>query len=75
MEQGYNRTVTACFVGYVVQAIVNNFFPLLFLTFQSTYGISWEKITLLVTINFGTQLLIDVRILMWEFWRRSFFLR
>ena len=56
----YNKTVQACFIGYIVQAIVNNFVPLLFLTFQSTYGISLQKITLLVTFNFGIQLLIDL---------------
>ena len=56
----YKKTMVAGFVGYVVQAIVNNFVPLLFLTFQSSYGISLEKITLLVTFNFGVQLLVDV---------------
>ncbi len=56
----YKRTLTACFIGYVVQAIVNNFAPLLFLTFQSTYGIPLSRITLLVTINFSLQLLIDL---------------
>ena len=60
MEKSYNKTVVACFVGYIVQAIVNNFVPLLFLTFQGTYGISLEKITLLVTFNFGLQLIIDL---------------
>ncbi len=56
----YNGTITACFVGYIVQAICNNFAPLLFLTFQRSYGISLSKITLLVTINFGVQLLVDL---------------
>ena len=60
MKNHYNRTVTACFVGYIVQAIVNNFAPLLFLTFQRTYGIPLSKITLLVTLNFGVQLLVDL---------------
>lgn len=55
----YRRTVRACFVGYVVQAIVNNFAPLLFLTFQSQYGIPLSKITLLITVNFGLQLTVD----------------
>ena len=59
-EKNYNRTVTACFVGYVVQAIVNNFVPLLFLTFQRSYAIPLSRITLLVTINFGVQLLVDL---------------
>ena len=55
----YRRTVRACFVGYVVQAIVNNFAPLLFLTFQSQYRIPLSKITLLITVNFGLQLTVD----------------
>ena len=60
MEQKYNSTIYACFIGYIVQAIVNNFVPLLFLTFHSTYGIPMTQITLLITFNFGLQLLIDL---------------
>ncbi|MCI5650074.1 MAG: MFS transporter [Fusicatenibacter sp.] len=55
----YNHTIIACFIGYIVQAIVNNFVPLLFLTFHKTYGIPMSSITLLITFNFGLQLLID----------------
>lgn len=58
-ENNYKITIYACFVGYIVQAIVNNFVPLLFLTFQSVYDIPLSKITFLVTFNFGIQLLID----------------
>ena len=60
MKNQYNKTVTACFVGYIVQAVVNNFVPLLFLTFQRTYDIPLSQITLLVTFNFGVQLLVDL---------------
>jgi len=60
MEKNYNKTVAACFVGYIVQAIVNNFIPLLFLTFHETYHIPLSQITLLVTFNFGIQLLVDL---------------
>ena len=59
MKNQYNKTITACFVGYIVQAIVNNFTPLLFLFFQKCYHIPISKITLLVTFNFGIQLLVD----------------
>ena len=55
----YNHTLYACFTGYVIQAIVNNFVPLLFLTFQREFGISLERIALLITFNFGVHLLID----------------
>lgn len=54
------HTVYACYIGYITQAIVNNFAPLLFVTFHRTYGIPLEQIGLLVSINFGTQLLIDL---------------
>ena len=59
MKSQYNKTITACFVGYIVQAIVNNFTPLLFLLFQKCYHIPISQITLLVTFNFGIQLLVD----------------
>lgn len=60
IEPNYQKTIYACFVGYIVQAIVNNFAPLLFLTFQKEYHIPLSQITLLVTINFGLQLLVDL---------------
>ncbi len=60
MKNQYNKTVTACFVGSIVQAVVNNFVPLLFLTFQRNYHIPLSQITLLVTFNFGIQLLVDL---------------
>lgn len=56
----YQRTIYACFIGYIVQAIVINFAPLLFVMFQTTYHIPLDKITLLVTFNFVVQLLVDL---------------
>lgn len=56
----YNHTIYASYLGYITQAIVNNFAPLLFLTFQNMFHISLEKISLLVTVNFGVQLLTDM---------------
>lgn len=55
-----NKTMTACYIGYIVQAIVNNFVPLLFVTLESQYQIPLSKITLLITMNFLIQLLIDL---------------
>ena len=60
MKNKYNNTITACFIGYIVQAIVNNFTPLLFLFFQKSYHIQISQITLLVTFNFGIQLIVDL---------------
>ena len=60
MKDKYRKTVYACFAGYIVQAIVNNFVPLLFLTFEKSYHIPLSQITMLITFNFGIQLLIDL---------------
>jgi len=60
IRSNYNHTLYASYLGYITQAIVNNFAPLLFLTFQRSYNISLEKIALLVFINFGIQLLVDL---------------
>ncbi|MDO4324574.1 MAG: MFS transporter [bacterium] len=60
MKNQYDKTITACFAAYIVQAVVNNFAPLLFLFFQRKYQIPLSQITLLVTFNFGIQLLIDL---------------
>ncbi len=60
MKFTYKTTVFACFLGYIVQAIINNFIPLLFITFKNTYGIPLSEITLLVTVNFAVQLTVDL---------------
>lgn len=60
MRQNYQKTMYACFIGYIVQAVVNNFVPLLFVTFQKSYGISLSRITFLITINFCIQLVVDL---------------
>lgn len=59
MHKNYKKTIYACFTGYVVQAIVNNFVPLLFLTFEKTYQIPLSQITMLISVNFGVQLFVD----------------
>ncbi len=56
----YNHTIYASYLGYITQAIVNNYMPLLFLIFQRTFELSLDKIALLVTFNFGMQLLVDI---------------
>ena len=59
-ENKYKITVNACFLAYIVQAIVNNFAPLLFVTFQNEFDIPLSKITVLVTVNFLIQLFVDL---------------
>ena len=60
MDKSYNKTLYACFIGYIVQAIVINFVPLLFVTYHSGDGIPRTQIALLITFNFGLQLLVDI---------------
>ncbi len=60
IRTNFRHTIAACYIGYITQAIINNFLPLLFITFNSTYNISLEKIGLLVSVNFFTQLLVDM---------------
>lgn len=60
LRHNYKHTLYASYLGYITQAIVNNFAPLLFLTLQADYRIPLKQITLLITINFVVQLLVDM---------------
>lgn len=60
MKFTFKTTMRACFMSYIAHAAVNNFAPLLFVTFQQDYHIPLDKITLLVTVNFGVQLIVDL---------------
>ena len=55
----YKHTLYASYIGYVTQAIVNNLPPLLFIVFSRNFGISLEKIGLLISLNFGVQIATD----------------
>ena len=59
-QKNYKKTLIACYLGFVTQAITANFAPLLFLTFKDTYGISLEKIAMIPMVFFLTQLLVDL---------------
>lgn len=60
MKFTYKHTLTACYAGYITQAIVNNLPPLLFLTFHNQFGISLEKIAVLISANFVMQIIVDI---------------
>lgn len=60
IRNNYGHTIYASYLACVTQAIVNNFAPLLFLTFASTYHLSLDKITLITTVNFLVQLCVDL---------------
>ena len=59
-EKNYKKTLIACYLGFVTQAISANFTPLLFLTFKNTYGISLEMIAMIPMVFYLTQLLVDL---------------
>ena len=60
MRNKYQKTLIACYLGFITQAISANFAPLLFLTFHRTYGIPLGKIAFISTAFYFTQLLIDL---------------
>lgn len=57
--KNYNKTLLACYLGFVTQAIAANFAPLLFVTFKNAYNIGFEKIALIPVVFYLTQLLVD----------------
>ncbi len=59
-KPNYKKTLIACYLGFVTQAISANFAPLLFLTFKNTYGISLQKIAMIPLVFYLTQLLVDL---------------
>lgn len=60
IRKNYNHTILACYIGYITQAIINNFAPLLFLTFAAGFSLSLDKITMIPTVNFAVQLTVDL---------------
>ena len=60
MKDKYGKTLIACYLGFITQAIAANFAPLLFLTFKRTYGIPLSELAVISTTFFFTQLLIDL---------------
>lgn len=59
MQKNYRKTLLACYLGFITQAICANFAPLLFLTFHKDYQISLGHIALIPTAFFLTQLIVD----------------
>ena len=60
MRHNFKHTVLACYIAYLTQALVINFTPLLYVTFQTELGLSLSQISLLIALNFGTQMLTDI---------------
>ena len=60
IRKSYEHTIYASYIGFITQAIINNFAPLLFLTFVADYDLTLDKITMLTTVNFLVQLSVDL---------------
>lgn len=60
MKKNYQKTLRACYLGFITQAIAANFSPLLFLKFHSDFGISLGQIALIPGVFYVTQLLVDL---------------
>lgn len=59
MNLNYRRTLYACYIGYITQAIINNLLPLLFVVLQQEFTLSVTQIGFMVTYNFAVQILVD----------------
>ncbi|MDE7261356.1 MAG: MFS transporter [Oscillospiraceae bacterium] len=60
IRTSYTHTIYASYTGYITQAVINNFVPLLFLTLSGSYGLTLDQITMLTTVNFLVQLSVDL---------------
>lgn len=60
MDRRYKMTLYACYLGYIVQGIINNINPILFASYQRSLGITLDRIGLLIAINFITQIIVDL---------------
>ena len=60
IRTSHKHTLAACYLGYITQAIVNNFAPLLFITFSTDYHIPLSQMAMLVAVNFGVQIIVDL---------------
>lgn len=59
MRSKFLGTKLACYVGYVVQAVINNFLPILFIALQDVYGLGYERLARLIIFNFASQIAVD----------------
>ena len=59
LRKSFKATITASCIGYFTQAVLINFTPLLFITFQKEFGLSLAQLSVLIATNFATELIID----------------
>lgn len=59
-NKDYSKTKIACYLGFVTQAIVANFTPLLFMAFHREYEIPIARLALIPAVFYVVQLLTDL---------------
>ena len=59
MKFTFKHTKLACYCSYIVSAVINNFAPLLFIIFQTDFGVTMGELSFLITMNFGVQMAVD----------------
>jgi fucose permease len=59
-QRRIDAILRACYGGMFVQAMLVNLSPLLFLTLQGQFGLSFEQVGRLVLVNFASQVLTDI---------------
>lgn len=60
MKPNYTATKITCYIGYIVQAIINNFLPILFIALHTEYNLGYEELARLILVNFATQIFSDL---------------
>lgn len=60
VNRTFKGTTVACYIGYFVQAIINNLSPILFIIYREQLGISLNAIGNLILINFLSQTVVDI---------------
>ena len=59
-QSKYRKTLIACYLGFVTQAIAANFAPLLFITFSRTYRLTIEQLAVIPLTFYLAQLVTDL---------------
>lgn len=60
IKNNYKTTICAAMLGYITQAIMLNFPPLLYIFFQTDYGLTLSQVSFLITANIIVELIVDV---------------
>ena len=60
IKNNYKATIVAACLGYITQAIMLNFPPLLYIFFQKDFGLSLSQVSVLISANIVVELIVDI---------------